>query len=652
MDTGSVGENVEEEADEFFREYIPKSPAPTPATWAPDDDPDIELDDDVGWVDDESIRHRVTEFFVEPSVQSVQSQPIQNDDVDHERVYVNKIFASECGCSRNCFTLVSSYKEHAYELLLRLREFTKSERDIYILSKLEDQLIIHVAAEGAVSSKENKRERQRFRYSFQGIEICESAWRSVFEIGRSEFKSLKKQLKENGVTPRVHGLKGKKSNHGHPFCVIEAAVVFIKRYADQFGLPLPAAPRAHDDTPPVLLPCNESKAAVHAKYKEACLESSSPYVELTTFKEAWNSCVPFIQFMKPKTDLCKTCFDLRENIAGAFDEETKLELTQRLIDHIDQAKQEREFYKECTTRAKEELQNAEKPHGRYLPSCSAPYENVHYTFDFSQYVTIPHSSQQVGPLFFLQPRKVQIFGVCDENFPLQTNYLIDENETIGENGSKTHGPNAVLSMLHHYFDAKSHGEIGCHLHADNCVGQNKNKTTLHYLAWRCLNRFHKKINLHFMIAGHTKCLCDSCFGMLKKKYRRSEVDGIEQLEQVVEQSAKSNTVARCGELQWFRWDAFFSRYFKPVKGIGKFHHFMFTAEEPGIVYAKQTLDAPEKQIQLFKEGVDVNKMRSEFPEVIMPGGLSKDRVRYLFREIRPYVKAPYKDATCPAPEEE
>ena len=45
-------------------------------------------------------------------------------------------------------------------------------------------------------------------------------------------------------------------------------------------------------------------------------------------------------------------------------------------------------------------------------------------------------------------------------------------------------------------------------------------------------------------------------------------------------------------------------------------------------------------------------MHSEFPEVIMPGGLSKDKVRYLFREIRPYVKAPYKDVTCPAPEEE
>ena len=71
----------------------------------------------------------MTEIFVEPSVQL---QPIQNDDVDHERayVYVHKIFDSECGRSRNCFTVDSSYKEHAYELLLRLREFTKSEKDI------------------------------------------------------------------------------------------------------------------------------------------------------------------------------------------------------------------------------------------------------------------------------------------------------------------------------------------------------------------------------------------------------------------------------------------------------------------------------------------------------------------------------------------
>lgn len=101
------------------------------------------------------------------------------------------------------------------------------------------------------------------------------------------------------------------------------------------------------------------------------------------------------------------------------------------MNHVEQAKPERDFYKLCTKKARVELQNVERPHGKCLQSCSMPFTEVHYTFDFSQYITIPHSSQQVGALFFLQPKKVQIFGICDENFPVQTNYLIDESETIG-----------------------------------------------------------------------------------------------------------------------------------------------------------------------------------------------------------------------------
>ena len=65
-------------------------------------------------------------------------------------------------------------------------------------------------------------------------------------------------------------------------------------------------------------------------------------------------------------------------------------------------------------------------------------------------------------------------------------------------------------MLHHYLHGNTYDEKACHFHADNSVGQNKNKTTLHYLLWRCAKGLHKTISLHFMIAGHTECLCDAC----------------------------------------------------------------------------------------------------------------------------------------------
>ena len=52
------------------------------------------------------------------------------------------------------------------------------------------------------------------------------------------------------------------------------------------------------------------------------------------------------------------------------------------------------------------------------------------------------------------------------------NYLVDEAVDSGK------GANTVVSLLHHFFDHHSLGEVDVELHADNCVGQNKNNTVL------------------------------------------------------------------------------------------------------------------------------------------------------------------------------
>jgi len=48
------------------------------------------------------------------------------------------------------------------------------------------------------------------------------------------------------------------------------------------------------------------------------------------------------------------------------------------------------------------------------------------------------------------------------------------------------GSNAIVSMLHRYFSHHGLGEKTAHLHADNCGGQNKNATMVHYLIWRVM----------------------------------------------------------------------------------------------------------------------------------------------------------------------
>ena len=61
------------------------------------------------------------------------------------------------------------------------------------------------------------------------------------------------------------------------------------------------------------------------------------------------------------------------------------------------------------------------------------------------------------------------------------------------------------------------------------------------------------------------------------------------------------TVEEERRIVWHRWDEFFSRYFKPVRGISKYHHFRFSSEEPGVVFAKVGLGDVEKRIPLLKD---------------------------------------------------
>ncbi|MES9883076.1 MAG: hypothetical protein ABW185_19605 [Sedimenticola sp.] len=79
----------------------------------------------------------------------------------------------------------------------------------------------------------------------------------------------------------------------------------------------------------------------------------------------------------------------------------------------------------------EELADVDKE-TRPVPAMSTAFTKIHYTFDFSQQLQIPHHARQMGPIYFTVPRKVQLFGVRLDGIPHQYNYLVDEAQTIGK----------------------------------------------------------------------------------------------------------------------------------------------------------------------------------------------------------------------------
>ncbi len=550
---------------------------------------------------------------------------------------ITREFEEGCGCAEKCYEKFSV--SEIMEFRLSMMELSKSDRDMFLMGRLQVLIRDPCTVSHARSSKAVKKQRLTTAYAFDSRNICQKAFCFIHDIKEFTLRALRKHIIEVGPVPRIHGSMGRKAYNAYPFEVVESAVTFIKNYASVFGLPQPAAPRGRANQAPTYFPAHQNHKIVHQKYQEACTSENKPFMQYRSFLDTWHQCVPHIVFMTPRTDVCQSCENYRVAIQRAVTEADKKRLLGEFSAHLELAQKERDAYLLAIKKSKESSAAAGEGN---TPTFS------HLTFDFAQQVFLPYHARQVGPLYYKVPMRVQIFGICDSQ-PLQVNYLFNEKETIGVNGSKSHGPNSVISMIHHYLEVHGKKDPRYQFHADNCVGQNKNKSVLAYFMWRTLVGLNEEIQLSFMRVGHTRCIVDACFGLLKKRYRSSDCDIMEHLKSTVELSAKCNSV-QLYDWEWREWDKFLATSFKPLPGIRKIYHFLFSKTSPGIVFTRTTCDSAETEFKLTKRGVRVDRFKADrLPPVLRPPGLSSTRAHYLYDEVRQFVFPEFRDILCPCP---
>ena len=100
-----------------------------------------------------------------------------DDDVYAEGDEEEEGIPERCGCSKKCFSLFEDKRQLITDYRRNLAEFTKDEKEILLLTKLEQ--MEHSGEE----TRQGKRTCQRFNYSFQGHQICEASWRFIHDIG-------------------------------------------------------------------------------------------------------------------------------------------------------------------------------------------------------------------------------------------------------------------------------------------------------------------------------------------------------------------------------------------------------------------------------------------------------------------------------------
>ena len=354
-----------------------------------------------------------------------------------------------CGCQgTNHYAALE--KEGLETLMTSLGQLDKKSLKLYILGELAAS-IYPKATEGATLEP-------RFKYSVMGVTICKRGFWDIHGVNERTMRALKK-LAAEGTARIVHGNLHRTPHNILSAEVIESIIRFLNTYGNLHGLPQPAAPRGRPGPPPVYLSASHKKGKMNELCNTALAElEPSQAISYRSFRRIWKQYVPDVRVMKRRTDVCATCDRLRESVSRAKTEEQTTKAMTDLKSHIDKANSEREYYRESIAGAS---------------SATADSDYSHYTFDFAQQLELPSHTREVGPLYFKVKYRVQLFGIAEEARHKQANFLLREQHSIGLNGKKAHGPNAVLSMLHHCLDNASDKKPVLRFHADNCSGQNK-----------------------------------------------------------------------------------------------------------------------------------------------------------------------------------
>ena len=90
------------------------------------------------------------------------------------------------------------------------------------------------------------------------------------------------------------------------------------------------------------------------------------------------------------------------------------------------------------------------------------------------------------------------------------------------------------------------------------------------------------------------------FGLIKRKFRHTDVSSLDDLTRVVNESAACNLCQLVGTQDGTTivpsrdWAGFLSSHFCRLDGSKKYHHFCFEQDHPGVIFLKKTATAKEE----------------------------------------------------------
>eukprot|EP01028_Stygiella_incarcerata_P005966 TRINITY_DN245_c0_g2_i1.p1 TRINITY_DN245_c0_g2~~TRINITY_DN245_c0_g2_i1.p1 ORF type:complete len:723 (-),score=164.06 TRINITY_DN245_c0_g2_i1:38-2206(-) len=453
-------------------------------------------------------------------------------------------------------------------------------------------------------------------YVLGRTKMCRIAFRKLLNISDRNLTIIIRNIcAYDGGVPDIFDLrKGRKTRKTDKK---EYVIDFLRRYGEEHGYPCPSSRppggNTHVNEDIIVLPSGTEKRAMYHTYVTAIFDTEKEELDrekrevvlgregddgaplelpesdadvewddgweptsYNNFVTIWKKFCPWLRIAAGRSDLCDLCSRFERDKMEGWDVVVR---AHKLL-----GSREREFYR------------------RSINLSSVQHGSLHLTFDFAQCVRIPHSMQQAGNIYFKSPYKIDLFGIAAEAEMRTEVYCIPEGHYAD---ASPKGPNYVIGMLDHYLSQEwLAGVRQLRLHADNCLGQNKNKYVLAYLAYLVANGRFDSITLAFMVTGHTKCSVDGVFGLIKRTFWNTErVEIPEEFMDVVNKSCYNARPVYMEGYKWRNWKEFLDQFKLSTKMTKKQHVFVFERSQPltvrGYKWSCDLAKDPAVQYQIF-----------------------------------------------------
>ena len=156
--------------------------------------------------------------------------------------------------------------------------------------------------------------------------------------------------------------------------------------------------------------------------------------------------------------------------------------------------------------------------------------------DFCQNIQIPSFlKDQPGAVYFFVPLNVYCLGIVDCNSLKDHLHAYMYSEAEGGKGG-----NEVETLIMKYLFNKGYldgiTQLDLTIIMDNCSGQNKNNYVLRLPAYLTMKKYFERVQIVFLVAGHTKNTADRLFNLLKIDYRKENIFSLSKLIRVCNQN--------------------------------------------------------------------------------------------------------------------